>query len=269
MSFLLAFVHVIFCFCFLLQYYSIMQVRENLAMDTGGTTFSSRKTFTISRFTCVFLIAILICSIITSCLLIYNFGPCREISVQSQVCESNHVRPLIPHTGDNKSKTSIHRDTNIASGNETDNIGLRLPKTMFPLTYNIKLIPFLFEKNFTFNGDVKIVVNVTETCQNITLHAMAIKIHEQDVTVRLLNSSNVDANRNRTIITNEANTIGDDFIPIRRRYFVESKQLYIIEFNKTLVKNALYEIHIKYTGILNEYLQGFYRSSYKIGNTTR
>jgi hypothetical protein len=62
-------------------------------------------------------------------------------------------------------------------------LDVRLPRAVIPDSYNIKIIPFIFEGNFTFNGEVAVVVNVTETTSNITLHFNDIKIYEDTVTV--------------------------------------------------------------------------------------
>lgn len=245
-----------------------MQVRENLAMD-AGTTFTQRKTYTISRFTLIFLSAILICSIIAAGLLIYNFATCPQISVQSQVCEANHVIPLNPRPGEHSDRSatiSIDGTTNTTT--DDDKYNLRLPRSIQPLSYDIKLIPFLFENNFTFNGDVKIIVNITENCKNITLHAIALKIKSSDVVVRR-NSNGQNRLTNGGLDKNNGNSTSGDIIEINRQYSVDSKQFYVIELNETLETGALYEIQIQYTGILNDLLQGFYRSAYNVGNETR
>ncbi|KAG8325535.1 hypothetical protein J6590_065987 [Homalodisca vitripennis] len=39
----------------------------------------------------------------------------------------------------------------------------------------IELIPFIWEKNFTFNGNVVILLNVTQPTENITLHINDLK----------------------------------------------------------------------------------------------
>lgn len=230
-----------------------MQVRESLAMDQSGTTFSSRKTYTISRFTLIFLAAIFVCSIVAVGLLIYNFATCPEISVQSQVCESSHVIPLI--NGDDRASHSTSKDTNTSSHANDDILNLRLPRSVVPIRYDIKLIPFLFSNNFTFNGEVKIDVNVTENCKNITLHATALKIRDDDVRVR------------RSTVN--GSTEQSPPLEIKSQYFVDARQFYVIEFNDMLQNGSHYTVEIKYTGILNDLLQGFYRSSYNIGNESR
>jgi aminopeptidase N len=134
---------------------------------------------------------------------------------------------------------------------------VRLPRSLKPLAYDLKLIPFMFEKNFTFNGDVKILFEVLEECDNITLHAESLKIGDHNVEVYLHQNTT-----NQTL--RESAKIGK-----KKQYFVESKQFYVIEMSQKLKKGSVYELVIRFTGVLNDYLQGFYRSSYSDGNNVR
>lgn len=227
-----------------------MQVRENLAMDQSGTIFSQRKTYQISRFTLIFIASIFICSIIATALLIYNFATCDNYAARMDHRDNSHVISL--NNGHNHGITSnIHTDGN----RTTADVNLRLPRSIVPISYDIKLIPFLYDNNFTFSGEIKIRINVTESCKNITLHAMALTIRNSDVII--------------TKASADGTSIGNKLIEIKSQYFVESKQFYIIELNEMLQNGSLYVVEIKYGGVLNDLLQGFYRSSYTIGNESR
>lgn len=239
-----------------------MQVRNEIASDPDvATTFTTRKTYQISRFTLIFSIAILACSIVAAGLLILHFGACPgEIAVKTQVCGKDNVIPMITHYGENRTKTTKLENPEDGSddgSNAEANVGLRLPRSIEPVSYVLKLIPFLMDENFTFNGEVTIQINVTETCQNITLHAIALNISDSDVRVRVVAYPN-------GIRKKEEQLIG-----IRRQYFVEAKQFYVIELSEQLEQGYMYDVYIKYTGILNDLLQGFYRSSYKVRDKTR
>lgn len=48
-----------------------------------------------------------------------------------------------------------------------------------------------------------------------------------------------------------------------------SKQFFIIKFRDVQPADHQYKIHLKYTGRLQDNMEGFYKSSYTIGNTTR
>lgn len=212
---------------------------------SGGflvTRLSVFVTFTIFLF--------LLCAAI---LITYNFGICSNINVQSEVCDKKNVIPITIAINNSQPTTEkiIRFEEDLHLSNRTN---VRLPRTMHPITYELKLMPFLFMNNFTFNGDVRIVVNVTKSCRNVTLHAIALKIG--DISVWKIGN---------------ATQTGDDRtqVDILSQYAIESDQFYVIVFATDLDANNTYEINIKYTGILNDMLQGFYRSSYVINNETR
>lgn len=233
-----------------------MQVRENLSMETEtNTSFGNRRGFFITRTSLVLISAFFVCSIIAAGFLIYNFVTCPQIPIESTVCEHHHVVPLLTHSK-NTSKTIYSKDqphTQITT--KEDVPYLRLPRSVVPTAYDIKLIPFIWPDNFTFLGDVRIFVNILEPTNNITLHAeTSIKIKSEDVTVKLVDTSNG---------TNSTDEV------IAKQYFETAKQFYVIEFQKKLQPGEVYEVQIKYVGVLDAYLQGFYRSSYVEGNNTR
>lgn len=233
-----------------------MQVHESLNMDTQ-TTFSERRGYTFSRTTLSLIAAIFFCSLIAAGFIVYNFAACPQIPLASTICDHHFqttsfqshksVQPLEKTLND--STTEI---TTVA--NDQQHIDVRLPTSIKPFAYNIHLTPFLLEKNFTFNGIVKIYINVIEDSWNITMHATAMKIRKTDVIVQLYDT-NTDSN--------------GETIKTKKHYFVEQKQFFVIQMEDILKKNNNYTIEIKYIGELNDYLQGFYRSSYMSGNETR
>lgn len=249
-----------YCFCSSFQYYTAMHVRENLSIDQTGndnsngihTTFTERKTYTISRFTLIFIASIFLCSIVATALLIYNFATCSHTILRpdsrggSVISLDNHANGYSPSSHEHDHETN----------RTVENLDLRLPRSILPILYEIKMIPYLFRNNFTFAGEVQILINVTENCQNITLHAIALTIADKDVRVRKINGDTLQAP-------------ASDPIGIKSQYFLEAKQFYVIELNDALQNGSLYSVEIKYTGVLNDILQGFYRSSYTIGNATR
>ncbi|KAG4068421.1 hypothetical protein HA402_007941 [Bradysia odoriphaga] len=235
---------------------AVMQVRENLSMETEtNTSFGNRRGFFITRTSLVLLSAFFVCSVIAAGFLIYNFVTCPQIPIESTVCEHHHVVPLLTHSK-NASKTIYSKDqphTTITTKDEVPY--LRLPRSVVPTGYDIKLIPFIWPDNFTFLGDVRILVNILEPTNNITLHAeTSIKIKSEDVGVRLVNSGNGTERKDEVIA---------------KQYFEATKQFYVMEFQKKLQPGEIYEIRIKYVGVLDAYMQGFYRSSYVEGNETR
>lgn len=128
-------------------------------------------------------------------------------------------------------------------------LDLFLPRSVIPLQYDLKFIPFLDEGNFTYNGVAKIRVNVTENCRNVTLHARVLKIDPET-----LNIWHVREKRN---------------VGLEKQYIVEAKQFYVIEVEEELQAGELYEVNINFKGMLNDDLEGFYKSKYEVGNETR
>lgn len=105
-------------------------------------------------------------------------------------------------------------------------------------------MPFIIDKNFTTNGEVIITLHSTEDTNSITMHINDIIIDEKEVK-----------------ITN-ANDEGSQVIAVMSHKYDEKKQMYTIKVDDLLKKGELYNVRIKFTGNLNDLLQGFYRISY-------
>jgi len=119
----------------------------------------------------------------------------------------------------------------------------RLPKDVRPLSYDVYLKPEF--QNFTFEGEVKIVVEVLNDTTEIILHT-------NKQTIKLITVSGPDT---------EVNII--------EPYIDYEKQFLIINSTSNFSAGTEYNISITFTAILSEDMSGFYRSSYSIGNETR
>jgi hypothetical protein len=119
----------------------------------------------------------------------------------------------------------------------------RLPKNVRPLSYNVYLKPEF--QTFTFEGAVKITVEVLENTSEIILHT-----NKQNIS--LITVSETDTELNIT----EANIDYD-------------KHFLIINSTSNFSADTEYTISITFTATLSEDMSGFYRSSYSIGNETR
>jgi len=120
----------------------------------------------------------------------------------------------------------------------------RLPKNVRPLSYDVYLKTEL--ENFTFEGDVKIRVQVLENTNEIILHT-----NKQNIEV--LSVSGPDTEE---VIITETN-INDE------------KHFLIINSSSIFSADTEYDISINFTAVLSEDMSGFYRSSYTFGNATR
>ncbi|XP_055679682.1 aminopeptidase N-like isoform X1 [Lutzomyia longipalpis] len=209
-----------------------MQVRENLTVDQGPT-FTNRSGIHISKLTLAFIVGIFVCGIVGSGFLVYHFISCPR----EQKCGQGDFSTTTSHP------TTAHPEPRVTVAD------FLLPTALKPLHYDLKIQPFFESKNFTFDGDVAVTVEVLEECKNITLHSYALKIPEKEIRIT----------ENGT----------DKEIGVTGTSYVEMQHFFVIKTSAMLQKGKLYRVHMKFEGILNEDMQGFYRSSYHVGNDTR
>ena len=240
---------------------------ESFTMD-GGTSIRQGRGVFITKTTLIVTFSIFACLLIGTGILMYNFPSCSMSNERPNLLVSSHRNNndhnLNSHNlkiDDNGSISSVDTneiDDRIETTPSTDAANaesvpeldkdVRLPVSIKPISYDLQLIPYLFENNFTFNGKVHILVTVVEECDNITLHAVGLKISD----TKVYNKNDVKSN-----------------LAIEKLYYVETKQFYVIKMNEMLAENEQYIIEIKYDGVMSDYLQGFYKSSYTVGNETR
>ena len=117
-----------------------------------------------------------------------------------------------------------------------DSQSYRLPDTVIPERYHIRLTPDL--KAFTFAGEETVTVTVREAVNEIVLNAAELQIHTVSVTA-------ADGNTIQgTATLDEGNE--------RARF----------SFPQTLSPGSA-SLRLTFSGILNDKLHGFYRSTYK------
>ncbi|KAF4524596.1 hypothetical protein B566_EDAN008551, partial [Ephemera danica] len=124
----------------------------------------------------------------------------------------------------------------------------RLNFDILPKSYEITLIPYFedFEpdKNFTFDGTVKIELFVNTTTNQIKMHAYDIAI--DDTTVKFTHSNGSVLNIFQDLVYNDT----------------DDRQFLNISLTENLIENETYILEMSYTGRLNDDLDGFYRSKY-------
>lgn len=123
-------------------------------------------------------------------------------------------------------------------------VNYRLPDSVKPICYNIKIIPHLEEGNFTFNGEMNIDIVIYRATRDINLHKLELKIDE-----------------NATSLVAPPHIVKT---PKAHSYENET-QILTISFDDEL-SSGYYILNMKFVGILNEELQGFFRTSYKNEN---
>lgn len=121
----------------------------------------------------------------------------------------------------------------------------RLPSSSRPISYDITLTTNVHTGERDFTGVVSIAIKITTETNTITLHNNGLmpiitRLYVNGVD-DLVHTTRSDASRNFFIITTE----------------------------RTLQVDELYTIEITYKGQLQTSMNGFYLSSYRIGNETR
>ncbi len=117
---------------------------------------------------------------------------------------------------------------------EPEKLEYRLPRTVIPSRYEVRLSPDL--ESFKFGGDVKVYVNVKEAVSEVLLNSLELKVHS--------------ASAVKDSESHEAKFEVND----------ESERLKLT-FNEAL-KPGEWILNIKFEGELNDKLHGFYRSTY-------
>ncbi|XP_014203834.1 aminopeptidase N [Copidosoma floridanum] len=208
-----------------------------MSMDERATTFGQRRGCTVTRCGGLGICLAFASAVLITGLLIYHFAPCEPTE-----------------RGFGRSSGSTSRSGRSFGDHDEDKLDVRLPGSVLPDSYELWLTPFIWDGNFTFNGEVKIVINVTESTKKVTLHAVDMMIDESFTSVK---PYPVVADGKRASIR------------VSRQYNDSARQFHVIQTEETLVAGKSYLVHLRYVGHLNDYLQGFYRSSYTVNNERR
>ena len=78
----------------------------------------------------------------------------------------------------------------------------------------------------------------------------------------------IKIHRNLTSLSKSTEN-GTELLTIKEQNFVESKQFLVIKTEEELEKGEKYFLRIIYVGQIQDNLQGFYKSSYKVNNQTK
>ncbi|XP_063593106.1 aminopeptidase N-like [Penaeus indicus] len=133
---------------------------------------------------------------------------------------------------------------------KAENFDVRLPRSLKPLHYLVKLQPFI-NGNFSLIGYMEVQIEVLEPTSNITLHISDI-ITKND-TVKVYTSDQAQRRGLR----------------IKKHEYDHGRQFYIAHLRKELQKGKKYILSMEFLGYLNDEMHGFYRATYKdvAGNT--
>lgn len=116
----------------------------------------------------------------------------------------------------------------------------RLPNNTAPISYVVRLTPYIFTGNFTFDGETQILLAVLEPTSTITVHTNQLTYNETLTT--LVSAAGVSQN-------------------VTSHTYVESEHFLVIGVENVLPVGN-YTLNFTFTGILSDDMAGFYRSSY-------
>lgn len=94
---------------------------------------------------------------------------------------------------------------------------------------------------------------MTEDTNKVTLHAVDMVIDEESTNIKVYPLADGQGTA----------------IKVSRQYNDSERQFHVIEAAETLKAGKQYLVYLKYVGNLNDYLQGFYRSSYVVNQQKR
>lgn len=208
----------------------------------GGNLTKDKAVYHLSR-KCAAILAILVVLLVAiSFLLLYLFVPRCQCNVSQQ------------------SPTKSHETTKPVP------LYVRLPTSVTPIAYDVRLIPFIWPGNFTFNGQVTIMINVTMETHNITLHSAELTILQVNLT-RVTNIYRNTVSDTNYITSSEQ--LNSNSTIIIKNTELDAEREFLIIHPEMAIQPGQYKLSIKFIGILNDALQGFYRSSYVVDNVTR
>ncbi|ROT72063.1 putative aminopeptidase N-like isoform X1 [Penaeus vannamei] len=132
--------------------------------------------------------------------------------------------------------------------NEKEKLDIRLPRSLKPLHYLIRLQP-LINGNLSIFGYVEVEMEVLEPTSNITLHLADIITKNDTVKVSALN--------------------GTASVGIKKQQYDPEREFYIAHLEKQLEKAEKYVLSMDFLGILGVF-KGFFKSTYTdIDGTTK
>lgn len=214
----------------------------------------SKKAFMkLSRTGFFLYVAIFLFSLVAVALLVYNFANCPQ---DDPHLSENHfhiretVHPTFIVTSTTSTQSPDNNEENSVTHSEKD---LRLPRSIKPISYDVILLPFLNDDNFTFHGEIEIKIKISEDCKNITMHSYSLQVLWDYSLIQKLDFDGNPVNN----------------VSIAKQYFIDDKQFLVLETNKILEANTFYVVKLRFTGAIKDNLQGFYKSSYNVESETR
>lgn len=145
---------------------------------------------------------------------------------------------------------------------------IRLPQTLFPVSYKIELKTDL--KLFQVKGNVKILVTCAKSTANVILHLKEMNVSKTAVFIEKNQEVQDVPATWREGVVEEEGMIGrskdrntDRQLPVVGTMKNKTLEMFLIEVQEDLTPQRNYEIYIEFEYPLTDKLIGLYRSSYK------
>ncbi|XP_041970212.1 aminopeptidase N [Aricia agestis] len=231
------------------------QTREPLTIMDGNLqtefTTKNKRGIYLSKGLALVVLVIFALALVATAFLVYNFAACPRTDQLANVtkfgltqCDQNKLL-VVPLTTESSKNVALETTTNsldVTTESELSTVtDVRLPTNIKPNRYYLKLVPYIIEGNFTFDGEISILLTVKNNTNRVTFHGVELTFHK----INLYKQED-----------------GKEVKIVRRTEDVP-RQFHIIDTEETLGAGQLYVLNITYTGVLNDNLHGFYRSSYE------
>ncbi|XP_022908762.2 aminopeptidase N isoform X2 [Onthophagus taurus] len=232
-------------------------------MDAISPTRKPTKDISISRLLLVIILTFFALTIITTSLLTYYLSP-KVTNIIQNDCKSNPTTLSLTQIDDdvqNNEEEQTDLDTSTPEMNQIEvttksfkeEMNLRLPRSIKPNFYRLFMLPFLIDGNLTFNGNVSINITVEEATKIVTLHVDELEIEPNSVEILLLKDKDEKKESLKVVQLSNDTT----------------KNFFNIHLEEDLKIGMVCEIRMRFKGVLNDILEGFYRSSYVLNDTKR
>ena len=205
---------------------SKMGEKEEMGFNNGPNP--AKKSYNISKKSCYAFLFLAIAACVIVGLLVYYAGlpDCVKVSDGA-------------NGGKGDGDASGQKDKTGKKAKVTD---VLLPRHLNPLSYNVRLVPFIVPDNYTIKGYVDIKMKAESSGRNVTVHILNMTLHEDRIFVEEVGSNRL--------------------INIKRHEYDKDRELYIAHLGQDLKVGKEYVIKIDFTGHLQDSLRGFYRSKY-------
>lgn len=237
------------------------QAREPLSIMDGNPPSCDFSTKTkrgvyLSKSLAFVILVIFILALVATSFIVYNFAACPRTDQLANVtkyelshCDQSKLTVLPLPTENSKSVVPLELTPipDVTDEEEPTIQDVRLPTNVKPEMYFLKLVPYIYEGNFTFDGEISIILIVRNDTQLLTFHAVDLTFHDLKVYQK----------------------DGGKMLRIVKRTEDVPRQFQILTLSETLKSGKRYVLNATYTGILNDNLHGFYRSSYDEKNVKR